>query len=304
MPLPISPAAARILWFLVAFLSAFVVQAQRPNLEVAGLEYRHSRLSNDSLKGHVNSVAAFLNFPIQKSDKRVIGGRFQVNNSQLALPDKGSFSVTRLDLNLFWQRNYSETTKLQFFVQGGLYSDFVDISGEDMRYAIGGSYTIRHGPRLTSGSGVQFARQFFGYQINPFIAIHYDISDRLHLSGLLPIRPRLDYQLSESISWVNEISGNLTSYRLSHQSRHSQYVKVTQWYGLSSLAVTVKKRHKFSAGLGYDFRNQIQLYDNDSQPYWSIITFPIGKPTQPIADFNARGLRMQVSYHLVLNRHE
>ncbi|GAB4043427.1 DUF6268 family outer membrane beta-barrel protein [Spirosoma litoris] len=304
MRLTLLPSAVRMFGFPVAFLTTFVVQAQRPNLEIAGLEYRHTRLSNDSLKGHVNSVAAFLNFPILKTEKRIIGGRFQFNNSQLDLPDKGSFSVTRLDLNLFWQRNYSETTKLQFFVQGGLYSDFVDISGEDMRYAIGGSYTIRHGPRLTSGSGVQLARQFFGYQINPFIAIHYDISDRLHLSGLLPIRPRLDYQLSESISWVSEISGNLTSYRLSQQSRHSEYVKVTQWYGLSSLAVTVKKRHKFSAGLGYDFRNQIQLYGNNSQPYWSIITFPIGKPTQPIVDFNARGLRMQVSYHLVLNRNE
>ncbi|GAB3800645.1 hypothetical protein GCM10028819_26350 [Spirosoma humi] len=293
--------AARILWFLGAVLIPFAARAQRPNLEVAGLEYRHSRFTSDSLKGQVNSVAAFLNFPILKTDKRMIGGRFQVNTGTLALNDKGSFSVTRLDLNLFWQRNYSETTKLQLFVQGGLYSDFVDISGEDMRYAIGGSYTIRHSPRLTSGSGVQFVRQFFGYQINPFIAINYAISDRLHLSGLLPIRPRLEYRFSESMSWVNEISGNLTSYRLSQESRHSQYVQVTQWSGVSSLAVTVKKRHKFSAGLGYDFRNQLQLYNNDSAPYWSIITFPLGKHAQPVTDLNGRGLRMQVSYHLVLS---
>lgn len=294
----------RICWFLATCLSTFVAQAQRSNPEVAGLEFRHSRITSDLSKGHVNSVAAFLNFPILKTEKRMVGGRLQFGKSTMALHDKGTFSVTRLDLNLFWQRNYSETTRLQFFAQSGLYSDFADISGEDIRYSFGGSYTIRHGPRLTSGSGVQYARQFWGHQINPFIALHYDINDRLKLSGLLPIRPRLEYRLNTSISWVNEISGNVSSYRLSHQGHDSRYVRATQWYGLSSLVLMLKKRHKFSAGLGYDFRNQVQVYENDNHTYWSVVTFPVGKRAQSIAELNARGLRLQISYHLMVNKNE
>lgn len=275
--------------------------AQERSAQMAGLEYSREKMQNDSIKGYSDNLNAFLNFPISKSDKQRIGGRIQFRSKTIS--NTGQYfdhHLYSIDLNVSWQKNIKDNAQFYLFSQFGFYSDFIDLSTEDFRYSAGFRYVLRHNDKLQTGWGMAYSRQYFGHQLNPFFSIEYDISSKLRLSGLLPIRPKLTYTLSENVFLSSEISGSAGSYRLSALDNNNRFIRINQWYSLSSLGFTLRKQHCISIGLGYNLRQTVRLYDDGQDRALSIFTFDIKKKSTPVAEVKTRGAILSVSYSFKL----
>lgn len=289
------------IFFLLCVFSIFEIQAQEKKTALFGVESSYDKIKNDSAKGNIKNIDAFLNFPIFKGEQKLVGGRLHIKSQNISGLDSGlDKSLYGTDINLFWQKQIKDRYKIYLFGQVGIYSDFKDISGEDFRYSLGARYTIRHNDKFSTGWGISYSRQFFGHQLNPFVSVDYQITPKLQLTGLLPIRPKLIYTINENFSWSNEIFGNTTSYRLSATEENSRFVRINNWYGMSKLEYTFAKYHQFSVGLGYNFRNNIKLYEDGMGNNWSIFTFDLNKKSKPIQEINSKGMRFEIGYNFQL----
>ncbi|QES88092.1 DUF6268 family outer membrane beta-barrel protein [Rhizosphaericola mali] len=280
--------------FLIFSISA---KAQLQELPFFGVNYNTGKLKNDTSNGNNKAFSAFMNIPVVHSDKRTVGVRLQYQNQTIS--GLGSLLDHRLqlvDANIYWRRKIADNKWLHFFGQAGIYSDFKDISGKDYRFMLGGIYTVKHSERLTTGWGINYARQFFGNQINPFVAINYDINDRWKLAGLLPINPILTFKINDHFSWSNELNAKVESYRLSAIDNDNGFIQTKGWRGISQLKYTIKKHHQFAAGIGYNFRQDISYFNNAPANDWKIFTFNLSNHNKAVQTTQVKGVNFNIGY--------
>lgn len=291
---------SRVYKGLLLLLAVFFkgkIYAQEGKPDLFGMSYGSDKIKSDSAKGKIKDIDAFLNFPIYRDEKRTAGGRLQFRSRSISgLDPELSKDLYSADVFVFWQLKIKQKYKLYLFAQVGAYSDFKDISEEDFRYSFGARYTIQHNDKLKTGWGISYNRQFYGHQLNPFISVDYQITPKLQLAGLLPIRPKLIYTINDQLSWTNEIVAGAGSYRLSANEESSRFIRINNWYGMSSLEYKLTGHHKFSMGIGYDFINNLKLYENTSDNNWSIFTFDFRRKSEPIQEIRSRGLRFNIGY--------
>lgn len=291
---------SRVYKGLLLLLAVFFkgkIYAQEGKPDLFGMSYGSDKIKSDSAKGKIKDIDAFLNFPIYRDEKRTAGGRLQFRSRSISgLDPELSKDLYSADVFVFWQLKIKQKYKLYLFAQVGAYSDFKDISEEDFRYSFGARYTIQHNDNLKTGWGISYNRQFYGHQLNPFISVDYQITPKLQLAGLLPIRPKLIYTINGQLSWTNEIVAGAGSYRLSANEESSRFIRINNWYGMSSLEYKLAGHHKFSLGIGYDFINNFKLYEDTADNNWSIFTFDLHQKSEPIQEIRSRGLRFNIGY--------
>lgn len=287
----------RGLLLLLSIFFSIKIQAQEGKPDLFGVSYGSDKIKNDSVKGKIKDIDAFLNFPIYRDNEETVGGRLQFKSRSISSLDPAfSKDLYGTDFFVFWQLKIKQKYKLYFFAQIGAYSDFKDISEEDFRYSLGARYTIQHNDNLKTGWGISYSRQFYGHQLNPFISFDYQITPKLQLTGLLPIRPKLIYTINDKLSWTNEIFASAGSYRLSASEDNSRFIRINNWYGMSSLEYKLSGNHKISLGIGYDFINSLKLYEDNTATNWSIFTFDLRQKSEPIQEIRSRGLRFNIGY--------
>lgn len=285
-----------LLLLLVVFFND-KIYAQEGKPDLFGINYGSDKIKNDSVKGKIKDIDAFLNFPIYRDEKRTAGGRLQFKSRSISGLDPAlSKNLYSADVFIFWQLKIKQRYKVYFFAQIGAYSDFKDISEEDFRYSFGARYTIQHNDNLKTGWGISYNRQFYGHQLNPFISVDYQITPKLQLAGLLPIRPKVIYSINDQLSWTNEIVAGAGSYRLSANEEDSRFIRINNWYGMSSLEYKLAGHHTLSLGIGYDFINNLKLYEDTADSNWSIYTFDLRQRKEPIREIKSRGLRFNIGY--------
>jgi hypothetical protein len=81
-----------------------------------------------------------------------------------------------------------------------LTSDFNDFSFQSFRFSTTVMYTWTTESKNVWSLGLNFSKQFFGYQLVPFYSATIRLSDKLTLSGMLPLNPKLTYKLSDDKS--------------------------------------------------------------------------------------------------------
>ncbi|RXK85693.1 DUF6268 family outer membrane beta-barrel protein [Filimonas effusa] len=284
--------------FLSALLPVAGMRAQQ--LPVFSIDYNSSTLKNDSVKGALKGLQASLNIPLIHSSGNTFGTRIQYQSARFSgLTSRLNEQLSGLDLHVFLQRKWDEKHQLYLFAQVGAYSDFKDLDTKDFRFLLGARYLVKHSDKLSTGWGLAYARQFFGHQINPFIAINYAFTPRLKLSGLLPIRPVLTYEINDRISWVNEINGNVESYRLSASVHNNAFIQYSGWKVKSTCRYLVGKHHRFSAGLGFS-RQSTAFFNDDAQNNWKIFTINLSQKNAPVETLKTKGLLFSLGYDFVL----
>lgn len=281
------------------FISIFGF-AQETIIPIAGLNYQVGIMKNDSINAKNQRYNAFINLPIlnKPNDKlalRLEFERFTISDVEPIFNQ----NVKGVDASLAWNHKLESRNSLTFFFQYGLYSDFETVSLKDTRFRLGGSYFIKHSDRLKTGWGISYAYQFFGHQINPFIVVDYNISPKLKLSGLFPIRPKLTYQINKNFSWTNELSGNVENYRFS-ESENPFFLEISGWKVMSNLDCTIAKHHRLSLGFGYILRQNTKVFESAERSDWKIFTFDISKKNEPISEVSTRGLMWNIGYSFVL----
>lgn len=283
----------------VAFVLTINIQAQEQLNSLLGISYTASKLKNDTLKGSCQNIDAFVNLPLFKmNDYTAIAriGFSQDNYKNLA--QEFNHRLTTLNLTAFLLKKIDEKNKLQFMCKAGLYSDFEDIGWKDFRYSLGINWWHTYSKRLKVGTGIAFARQFRAYQISPFASMYYQINDKLLVSGLFPVKPRISYFINKQWIWYNEITSNVESFRLSGKKYDNQIIEFSGWKGTSGLEYTLKEKHHFMFGLGYSFRENMRLYDDVNKNNWKLFTFNLTDKVVPVSSVKVKELSFMIKYNL------
>jgi hypothetical protein len=275
--------------------------AQEPKPPVSGVEYNLDQMKNDTVNGISQSLHFFVNFPLIRKDSSMFGGRIRYQGTEFRNLDPNfNRYLNQLDFNAYWQKIFLKGGKFYLFGQIGLYSDLKDISGKDICFRLGASYTIKHSGKWKTGWGIAYSRQFFGHQLSPFISLEYTVNKKLKLSGLLPIKPKLTFKINEKISWITEIAGNVESYRLSASEFSNSFITTSGWCGMSSVEMKIRKHHCISVGLGYTFRQQTRYYEDANASNWKLFTISLSEKNEAVMGVKTSGIRCLLKYSFVL----
>lgn len=193
-------------------------------------------------------------------------------------------------MQLFYNIKFSDKQSLVLIGTGGLYN-------EGWRYGGGFRYLFRHSEKVKTGIGLMFNKQFFGQQLIPFLDINYEPSEEWTISGLFPIKPKVMYHFNKTVSVGLEINGEASSYRMT-----DTYLRNNQWTGLCRFEWLFTKQLLLSVGLGRNFVNRYQFYDNDAKTGWTVITIPLSEKAQPIYEKESKGMNATIGLSFQLNR--
>lgn len=198
-----------------------------------------------------------------------------------------------ISAQLAWIMRLDDRKSITVFTQAGLFSDMQDISAKDLRYGLGIRYRVRHSDKLATGWGLAYARQFFGNQLVPFIDLQYTPNQHWSISGQFPIKPKVLYHFNERLAAGLEVSGDGSSYRLSHSKTDDQFIQMNQWAALARLEYRFAPSWLLTLGLGSNLRQSYRLYNDASNVPWTIITVPLGDRDEPVREIKSKGLQLQ-----------
>jgi hypothetical protein len=193
-------------------------------------------------------------------------------------------------MQLFYKFEFSEKQSLVLIGTGGIYN-------EGWRYGAGFRYQYKHSEKVKTGIGILYNKQFFGNQLIPFLDVNYAPSAQWTISGLFPIRPKVMYHFNKVVSVGFEINGEANSYRMAET-----YLRNNQWTGMCRFEWGFTKYLLLSAGIGRNFINRYQFFDNDAKTGWTIITIPLSEKAHPIYERESKGISATLGLSLRVNR--
>ncbi|WP_153796786.1 DUF6268 family outer membrane beta-barrel protein [Foetidibacter luteolus] len=276
----------------LCMLPCIAVKAQDKDL--VAVTYNIASVKHNDTSATVRQFDAKFRLPVVQRGTNVVTAA--VNYKNLALcnfPETFPGSLQAVSVQLFWVAKFAGNKSITVFANTGVYSDMRNVSGNDYRYAIGVRYRVHHSPRLSTGWGLAYAKQFFGNQLVPFIDVSYQPNDKWSLTGQFPIKPKLLYHFSKKLSAGIEMSGEGSSYRLGSKY-DNRYMQLNQWTAHTKLEYLFAGRWQLNLAVGANLRQTYKLYSDASSVSWTIITIPLGNKDEPLQKIEGRGFNAQV----------
>ncbi|SEM97218.1 hypothetical protein SAMN05192574_10239 [Mucilaginibacter gossypiicola] len=244
------------------------------------------------------SVPLINNFKDGKLDFLLAG----VSYSSLTLSGMGkTFGGTEfysVSVPITFQKSFSQKYALLISAIPTLSSDLKDVSGDDMLYSGFAMLKIRTSKNFSYAVGAGYSRQFFGTILLPVIGIEWQISERLSLSGTLPVSEKLKYQLSDKsiIGFSSDFGIGGGSYRLSKKTG-SNYLQVQQYKNTLFYNYQLAKNFSVQISGGYNFVQKLDLYNKDQKVNWA--PFNDLNKRVPLTELKKTGLTVEsgISYH-------
>ncbi|MBO9564329.1 MAG: hypothetical protein J7621_16210 [Niastella sp.] len=265
--------------------------------EAISITYGVSRLHYHDTAAGMRQLEVKARLPLlhQGGNMLVVGMNYKLLSPD-DLPAAYGDALHGASVQVAWIARLNERKSLTVFAQAGLFSDMQDISAKDLRYGLGIRYRVRHSDKLATGWGLGYSRQFFGNQLVPFIDLQYMPNQHWSISGQFPIKPKVLYHFNDQVAVGLEVSGDGSSYRLSHDKNNDQFVQVNQWAALARLEYRFASSWLLTLGLGSNLRQSYRLYNDASNIPWTIITVPLGDRDAPVQEIKSRGLQLQVGF--------
>ena len=193
-------------------------------------------------------------------------------------------------MQLFYKIDFSENKSLVFIGTGGYFNN-------GWRYGAGFRYQYKHSEKVKTGIGMMYNKQFFGNQLIPFLDVNYAPSEKWTISGLFPVRPKVMYHFNDAVSAGLEINGEASSYRMA-----TTFLRNNQWTGMCRFEWGFCRYLLLNAGLGWNFINRYQFYDNNAKKGWTIITIPLRDKAHPVEERESKGISASLGISLRMNR--
>jgi hypothetical protein len=243
------------------------------------------------------SVPLINNFKDGKLDFLMAG----VSYSGLTLSGTGqTFGGTEfysISVPITFQKSFSQKYALLVSAIPTLSSDLKDVSGDDISYSAFAMLKIRTSKTFSYAIGAGYSRQFFGSILLPVIGIDWQISDKLSLSGTLPVSEKLKYQLSDKsiIGLSSDFGIGGGSYRLSKKTG-SNYLQVQQYKNTLFYNYQLAKNFSVQISGGYNFVQKLDLYNKDQKVNWA--PFNDLNKRVPLAELKKTGITVEsgISY--------
>lgn len=254
--------------------------------------------------GNGNSFKSYglsLAYPVFNTERTMMAAGINADwyHNNLSGDSIGLRSLYRLSIPLMLQLSLGEKYKLNIIADPSLSSDFEDITGNDLRYnaALRLSQAKKEGISWSAGIGI--SKQFFGIQVVPFYQANIPLTPRLSLSGALPMKPRLTYEISQAKQIGFALAASAGSFRLS-SAKNEQYADIKQ--GEAFFFYQQKLFGNFHLGInaGRTFINRIRVFGKDQKIPLRLFLYDFGHERTPSASWNNNGwlFQLQVAYKL------
>jgi hypothetical protein len=261
-----------------------------------------SPIRTDTSTMTLHMLEISLRYPLAvKNSNKVFGGigyeSMWTNDTEILR----SHHVQSLSTQLVFMRTLSDKRMLLFLASAGVYSDFKDVSGEDFRYSAGFRYRVLYTKDLSISYGLGVVKQFFGGMIVPVVDFDWRITDRLRLSGPIPVNTKLSYSLVPRVRLIFSLRPDNATYRLSENSYQSRYLQMKQWTAGMTCEYQVTKHWVISLRGAYVARRKFEIYNSDQKGTLSILTFDVrGVGREPSKQFYQNAFSGEVTVALVL----
>jgi len=216
------------------------------------------------------SVPLINNFKDGKLDFLLAGVSYSgltLSGMEQSFNEKEFYAIS---VPITFQKSFSQKYALLVSAIPTLSSDLKDVSGEDMLYSGFAMLKIRTSKNFSYSVGAGYSRQFFGSILIPVIGIDWQISEKLSLSGTLPVSEKLKYQLSDKsiIGFSSDFGIGGGSYRLSKKTG-SNYLQVQQYKNTLFYNYQLAKNFSVQISGGYNFVQKLDLYNKDQKVNWA-----------------------------------
>lgn len=280
------------LLFAALILRSFWVTAQDKDL--FGTTYQYTKINAADTSRNVQSLNTYVAFPLVHRDQHTLIGvvNFQslwLNGFGAAFPDH----VYGTGVDLIYQFPLSARKSLCLFASAGAYSDCRNILFADVRGRIGGEYVIRYANDFKLGFGLAYAAQFFANQIIPVIEVDKRFNEHWRISGIFPLRPKLEYQINKKSSAGLALNVDVSSYRFSGAADEINYLKSSGWKGSVFYEYTIFRHWKLNLSAGANIRQRFEIYSTENPSSWILLTRPIGEQAIPVSSLQKSSLLVQ-----------
>lgn len=282
---------APLTFFFVAVYISLIAQER----DIVTIQHSFSTLKYNDTTARARQTDIRIRLPLwrKKQNAIVIGAIYKHLNIN-KMPDSFGEKLHGISLPILSQITLSAKTTLVIFTQAGFFSPTTRaLHFNDFRYGLGLRLHFQHNEHFATGWGIGYGHQFFGHQIVPFIEIDYRPKhSRWSITGQFPIKPKILYRINPRFSTGLEFSGEASSFRLTDQHYSLQQ---NQWTVSAKCEYKLWPSLLLSGGIGRNMRQTYKLYQNPDPNVWTIITFPVGKKSEPIRRIDGKQLYVHIS---------
>jgi hypothetical protein len=282
---------------IILLFSSITVVAQSQSPVNAELNYNYIPIKNKDTSSHVKLVEFKIGTSIYKTAKSGLSASFTYTGESFdGFPTAYGTDVYGLALGLNWYKTMGKRGALNIFAQAGIYSDLHNVSTDAIRGLLGVNYLTRYSANFSLGFGAAYARQFYGNQLIPVVAVMYRFDDEhWKLGGVFPVNPKLSYVFDKKDAISFEFKQIYSSYRLTEPDDKGDYIKNTRLTTMLNYEYGFAKLWRLSAGVGYAIHQKYELYKSGDNNQWYFINTSIGgsKPV-PVESIIHNGAQLQL----------
>jgi hypothetical protein len=190
-------------------------------------EYKDSYSGTATEFGSVNSITA----GVQVTDKTKIPisfNHFYFNaRGDADIPDDlaNPILLHGFILRTGWYQYFGNGHAIQVLIAPRLMSDFQNLDGNSFQLGAMFNYEKTFHEDLVMSFGAMYNQELFGPYLVPIVDLHWQVSERWRIDGMLPITARVVYQVNENMSAGFNHFGLITSYYLGEESYAGDYLE-------------------------------------------------------------------------------
>lgn len=224
----------RLLLILAAGCMVFPMTAQR-TLDVVSLsgrygfpqEYEDTYTGEATESGLLNSIIAGVNIsPNIKIPISFNHFYFHVKGDPEIPEDLANpINMNALILRTGWYQYFGNGHAIQVLIAPRIMSDFKNLDGNSFQMGAMFAYEKTFHEDLAMSFGAMFNQELFGPYLVPIVDLHWQVSERWRIDGMLPITARVVYKVNENMSAGFNHFGLITSYYLGDEAYAGDYME-------------------------------------------------------------------------------
>jgi len=177
----------------------------------------------------------------------------------------GSNEFQSITVPLLLNYSLSRSTSISFVGLATIGSDLKrSIGTEDIQYTAGVRIGFRPSKPFRYGITLAYTSNYSGKFLLPIPDIDWTISNTLSLTGIIPVRATLKYQLSEIQSLGITASLNGSMYRLNNDAK-DQYLHLRQNSAGLIYDLKLSQRWKLNLIAGHTFSQRLETFNLDQK---------------------------------------
>ena len=177
----------------------------------------------------------------------------------------GGTSFHSITVPLLYSYSFSRATNIAFIGLASVGSDFKqDIEGQDIQYTVGVRVGFQQNKAFKYGVTLAYVSNYSGTYLIPLPDIDWTISKRWNLTGIVPARLSLKYQISaaQSLGVTSSVGGSM--YRL-NEGPTAQYLHLRQNSAGLIYDLKLGQRWKLNLIAGHTFMQRLETFDMDQK---------------------------------------